>query len=98
MKDLSVTWHGILYGVIVFDIRTLTDDNRPSGPPVSETDWREPAGASSLGNNFALFVTIFFYRVPRGNHYLGDFRGKFLCLTRIICVDHTGVGFLLVPT
>ena len=56
-----------------------------------------PAGASSLGSNFALFVTIFFYRGPRGNHYVWDFRRKLYRVTRILCVDHTGVGFLLVP-
>ena len=71
---------------------------RPSGPPGSAADWREPAGASFLGNNFALFVTIFFYRCPRRNQYVSIFRRKLYCVTRIICVDHTSVGFLLVPT
>ena len=69
----------------------------PRGPRVVQRTGGD-GGASSLGNNFALFVTIFFYRCPRRNQYVSIFRRKLYCGTRIICVDHTSVGFLLFPT
>ena len=73
-------------------------NNRPSGPPGSAADWWASQAPHSIWHKFCLFLPPEFYRDPRRNQYIALLGENFPEGHVAAPVEHTGVGFILVPT